>query len=199
MNEKLDTFSNLLVVIGASAGGLKPIREIIRKLPKTFQAVVIVATHRDPSIQENILAEILSNDARLRVREPVEGEILNCTTIYVGQPSETVQLEGKTVQLDEVSSHMERLHRIDELFFSAAQYARENAVGVILSGTLWDGVAGLAAIHEAGGTCIVQDPHDASFDGMPRNAIENVKIDFVGNPDEIASLLMELAAGRACQ
>jgi two-component system chemotaxis response regulator CheB len=92
-----------------------------------------------------------------------------------------------------------RIQRIDELFLSAARHARHNAVGIILSGTLWDGVEGLRAIHDAGGKCIVQDPGEAAVEDMPRNALKSVDVDFVGTTDEIASLLVELAAGRSCQ
>lgn len=186
-------------MIGASAGGLTPIRDIVRELPESFQATVVVATHRDPSVKPNMLAHILARDARLTVREPMEGETLACTTVYVGAPGDSVLVDGRDVHLEEVFSNRQRITRIDELFFSAAAAARENAVGVILSGTLRDGVAGLQAIHDVGGTCIVQDPVDASFADMPRNALENIIVDLVGNTTEIGKFLMKLAAERDCQ
>lgn len=196
--QQAERFPNLLVVIGASAGGLSPIRSIVSQLPSTFQGVVVVATHRDPAAKENSLLDILGRDARLTVREPVDGESLQCTTIYVGHPSQTFQLDGRGAQLDDIAGHMERSQRIDELFHSAARHAGSNAVGIILSGTLDDGIAGLKAIHEAGGTCIVQDPQKAKFEGMPREALATVDVDLVGDATEIASLLVELAAGRSC-
>ena len=199
MNHKEAAFPNLLVVIGASAGGLEPIRQIISHLPESFQATVIVATHRNPAETQNRLAEILSHDARLKVREPVEGESLDCTTLYVGRPSSSLRIDGRIAHLDDVASHLERLQRIDELFLSAARYAGENAVGVILSGTLSDGVEGLKAIHAAGGKCIVQDPADAIFDDMPQNALNDVPVDYVATPVGIAGILIELAAERSCQ
>lgn len=159
---------------------------------------MVVATHRDPTAEVNSLAEIFKQNTRLSVREPVEGESLHCTTLYIGHPSKSLLIEGQEAHLDDVAGHIERLQRIDELFRSAARSAGANAVGVILSGTLWDGVAGLKAIHEAGGKCIVQDPEDAAFDDMPRKALEQVDVDYVGTDDEIASILVELAAGRNC-
>lgn len=192
-------FPNLLVVIGASAGGLQPIREIISHLPFTFQATVIVATHRDRQSQRNHLAEILRHDARLAVREPVAGDSLNCTTIYVGEPSKVVRVAGREVQLDDLTGELARCRQIDALFLSAARYAGRNAAGVILSGMLWDGVAGLQAIHEAGGKCIVQDPADAAYDELPRRALEEVDVDFIETPIGIAGVLVELAADRSCQ
>lgn len=191
-------FPNLLVVIGASAGGVKPLQRIITQLPRSFQGIVIIATHRDPAVTKNDLADIFRQNTRLTVREPVEGESLHCTTLYIGNPSQSVLVEGRTAHIDEVTGHMERLQRIDELFRSAARNAGPNAVGVILSGTLWDGVAGLQAIHEAGGKCIVQDPRDATYKDMPEKALDQVDVDYVGTADEIASILMELAAGRNC-
>lgn len=198
MAEDEATFENLLVVIGASAGGLEAIREIISDLPEDFQAVVIVATHRDPSVEHNFLADILTRSTRLTVREPIEGEKFRCTTLYVGKPSDSVQVDGVLAHLERIENDLRRVDRIDELFVSAASSARENAIGVILSGMLSDGVAGLKAIQKAGGKCIVQLPSEAKFPSMPENALAEVDADFVGDTREIAAKLVELAAGRTC-
>ncbi|MCA9072213.1 MAG: chemotaxis protein CheB [Planctomycetaceae bacterium] len=198
MTENEDAvYPNLLIVIGASAGGVSAITKIIKQLPSSFQGAILVATHRDPSQTNNMLKDVLDHNTRLRVCEPSEGEKIHCTTIYVGRNCDSIIVDGQEIHLDFVSD-VERLKRIDYLFESAA-IAGKNAVGVILSGMLWDGVEGLKAIHEAGGKCIVQDPEDALFPDMPRNALATIPVDYVGTTDEIASLLMELAAGRSCQ
>ena len=98
-SDQAASFPNLLVVIGASAGGLTPIREILSALPRDFQAVVMVATHRDPRQKTNALADILDNSTRMRVEEPVEGKRLQCTCIYVGMPSESVEVDGRLAHI----------------------------------------------------------------------------------------------------
>ncbi len=193
------SFPNLLVAIGASAGGLQAINGLISELPEDFEAVLVIATHRDPSLAGNRLAEIIEWNTHLRVRDPIEGEKLVCQTVYVGPPSKSLVVEGRDAHLLRVEEEVSRLERIDALFEAAANHAGQNAVGVILSGMLWDGVEGLKAISQAGGRCMVQKPAEAIFSEMPVNAINSVAIDYVGSVKEIAVRLTELASGRTCQ
>lgn len=198
MSATTTKYPNLLIVIGASAGGLQQIIRIVEKLPTHFQATLLVACHREPS-GPNMLQDILTRHTGLRVRQPVEGEKLCCTTIYVGSPAESVEIDGNRIHSEIDVSDVARMERIDDLFITAAQSARENTVGVILTGMLSDGVEGLKAIHAAGGYCIVQDPKDAKFESMPKNALAEVEADFVGTSDEIAERLIRLAEGRSCE
>ncbi|MEO0530236.1 MAG: chemotaxis protein CheB [Planctomycetota bacterium] len=192
-------FKNLLVVIGASAGGLAPIKEIIQSLPEHFSGTLMVATHRDPELPGNLLADILEQNTRLTVRDPVKGEKLLCQTLYVGPPSKALTVDRLFAGLEKVEEEVLRIERIDRLFETAAKYGEENTVGVILSGLLSDGIEGLKAIQAAGGCCIVQSPGDAQFDSMPVNALNEIDADFVGTDAEIAERLTEIAAGRTCQ
>ncbi|HBN79557.1 MAG TPA: chemotaxis protein CheB [Planctomycetaceae bacterium] len=203
MNSKFEpssetSYSNLLIGVGASAGGLKAIVEIVDLLPTHFQGALMIATHRS-STAPNVLPSLLQNHTRLRVSDTIDGDKLSCTHIYIGRPDEVLTAEGGEVHIGLDPEHVRNLLRIDDLFTSIANTAGKNAVGVILSGMLWDGVDGLKAIKEAGGTCIVQTPEDATFDSMPKNALKSVECDFVGTTIEIASRLVELGAGRNCQ
>lgn len=188
---------NLIVGIGASAGGLEEIIKIVDLLPEDFQATLLVATHRSPDHQ-NHLKDIIGRHTRMRVDEPVEGDELHCTSIYVGKADEAVAVDGSRFHVEKARSQFRRMKRIDDLFHSVAESAGPNGVGVVLSGMLWDGVEGLLAIHDAGGYCLVQDPRDASFDDMPLRALENVPVNFVGSSKEIAGKLLELGRGRTC-
>ncbi|AMV31499.1 Chemotaxis response regulator protein-glutamate methylesterase [Pirellula sp. SH-Sr6A] len=187
----------LLVAIGASAGGLREIVTIVESLPTWFAGTLVVATHRDPR-SPNILAEILAKRASIRVDEPTDEAQLECTTIYVGKANERVEVDQEEFSVETDSSSYARLHRIDDLFTSVAKSAGKDAVGVILSGMLSDGVEGLKAINDAGGYCIVQSPADADFPSMPTNALSHVDVDFVGTAQEIASFIMEISLGRNC-
>ena len=189
--------SNLIVAIGASAGGFKEIVTIVEGLPQWFAGTLIVATHREPT-HENVLADILARRARVRVEEPEDEEHLECTTIYVGHSDETVAVEGAEFDVEVDISQYARMHRIDDLFTSVARSAGKNAVGVILSGMLSDGAAGMRAIKEAGGRCLVQSPGDAKFPSMPLHALAEVDPVFVGTAAEISSFLMEMALGENC-
>lgn len=194
----MSQFQNLLVAIGASAGGFKEIVRIVEELPESFQGCLVVALHREPQ-HENTFADILERHSRVRISEPVHNGTLSCSTIYVGAPSERIEVEsGGRFGVEVDVSFYARIHRIDDLFFSVAETAGQNSVGVVLSGMLCDGVAGLAAIRNAGGRCIVQDPLDASFDSMPINALNEVEADFVGTAKEIAGKLIEIASDRNC-
>ena len=191
---------NLIIAVGASAGGFKEIVQIVESLPNWFQGTLLIANHRAPD-QENTLLDILSSRARVDVQEPEDEECLECTTIYIGDSRDVVEVDGRKFDVEQDTSRYARLRRIDDLFRSVADSAQKNAVGVILSGMLRDGVDGLKAIHAAGGTCIVQDPDDATCDSMPRKAIAEVPVDFVGTTEDIVSRIMEISMGRdrGCQ
>jgi chemotaxis response regulator CheB len=178
----LSNYPNLLIGIGASAGGLQEIKTIIGRLPKSFAGAIVVACHRAPG-HKNMLAGILAKHTNVKVREPSDQDKIECATIYVGDSSERIEVESHglfDVEVD--NSKFARFHRIDDLFHSIAAAAGRNSVGVVLSAS--------------GGYCIVQDPLDASFESMPQNALDAVNVDFVGDADEIATRLIEIAAKR---
>lgn len=190
-----DNLKNLVVAVGASAGGLEEISSIVEWLPTWFMGTMVVAYHRSPS-HVNMLAKILAHRARVQVEEPEDDDFLETTVIYVGRSTDRVEVDGEQFDVEEDVSFGARMRRIDDLFESVAESAGPNAIGVILSGMLSDGVEGLRAIHEAGGYCIVQSPEDAQFASMPLNALRAVPVNFVGTSEEIASVIMELSITR---
>jgi two-component system chemotaxis response regulator CheB len=146
-----------------------------------------------------VLADLVEYNSDARVREPAEDDQIDCATIYVGRASERVEVDSDgTFEVDIDCSGAARISRIDDLFCSIASAAGENAVGIILSGMLRDGVAGLEAIRKAGGVCIVQDPGDASFRSMPDNALAAVDVDFLGDSPSIVKRLNEIMSDREC-
>lgn len=192
------TQQNLCVGIGASAGGLREVLTICSRLPEEFAGIIILAMHRHPDEPGNQLKDLVEQFAHLKVVGIRDGSHLCCATIHVSRPcdmSEVVHGHFRT-RADSCSS--DRMTRIDEVFQSMACEFGRNSVGIILSGTLDDGVQGLVAIRRAGGRCIVQDPKLATFDEMPRNALHTVGADFIGSSDEIASELHRLSLGRVC-
>ncbi|USX24872.1 chemotaxis protein CheB [Oxalobacteraceae bacterium OTU3CINTB1] len=188
---------NGVVVIGASAGGVAALTEVLAGLPGDFPAPVLIVMHIGD--HPSVLPAILSRSCALPVRHAAHGETLAPGMVLVAPPGRHLMVERDGDALRAVLVHGPRENHsrpaIDPLFRSAAIAYAGGAAGVILTGFLDDGVAGLAAIKTCGGTAIVQDPADASASDMPRNALEQVEVDRCLPLAGIAGALVEWAAG----
>jgi two-component system chemotaxis response regulator CheB len=182
-----------VVVVGASAGGVEALTRFVRGLPADFPAPVLVVLHV-PSTGRSLLPEILSRSGPLPARHAENGQPLDPGTIYVAPPDEHMTVSGGRVEL--THGPRENGHRpaVDPLFRSASLAYDGRAAGVILSGTLDDGTAGLAWIKLRGGTTLVQDPEDALYTGMPCSAIEHVQPEYVERVEQLVDTLVRLAA-----
>jgi two-component system chemotaxis response regulator CheB len=186
------TLNGRVFVIGASAGGVETIRELLRLLPQDFPAPILVVIHTSAD-SPGLLARVLQRDSRLLVVNAEDGQRVQASRVYVAPPNFHLLLQGDRMRL--MNGPVENRHRpaIDPFFRSAAKSLGPAAVGVILSGYLDDGCAGLFRIKTAGGTTIVQSPDDALVPDMPRNAIERVDPDYVVPVTELAPLMSRLA------
>jgi two-component system chemotaxis response regulator CheB len=181
-----------VIVVGASAGGVEALVRLIGTLPHDLNAPLLVVMHVPPTAP-SALPQILSRANRLAATYPVNGQRLQQGRIYVAPPDYHLLLQaGGTVELTRGPREHSCRPAVDPLFRSAALHYGPNAIGVVLSGTLDDGTAGLSAIKAAGGICIVQDPKDSLFAGMPESAIEHVSTDFILPSSQIGALLGEL-------
>jgi two-component system chemotaxis response regulator CheB len=186
--------SHALIAIGASLGGVEPLRELVAGLPPELPASVLVALHMLPS-QPSLLADVLRHSSRLPVAPARDLIPLELGYIYTASPDRHLSVEDGVMRV--TFGPRENRHRpsIDTLFRSAAQTYRERAFGVLLSGQLDDGVAGLLAIKAWGGIAVVQDPQEALAPEMPRQALQRVPVDHCQPIREIAPLLARLARG----
>ncbi len=177
-----------VIVVGASAGGVSSLMQLVSGLPEDLSAAVAVALHV-PEESPSALPSILSREGPLTATHAADGEALLHGRIYVAPPGRHLLVKRRTVRT--VNGPNENGHRpaIDPLFRTAARAHGRRTIGVILSGSLDDGTAGLYSVKQHGGTALVQDPDDALFDSMPVNAIENVAVDFVG---DVPALTKEL-------
>ncbi|HEY4641077.1 MAG TPA: chemotaxis protein CheB [Thermoanaerobaculia bacterium] len=168
-----------IVVIGASAGGIEALNELVRGLPSDFAAPIVLVLHI-PADSPSLLAKILARAGTVKTKTAEDGEIAQNGTLYVAPPDRHLLVEADGT-LRTPRGPRENRHRpsVDPLFRSAALAYGPHAIGVILSGTLDDGTAGLLAIQRRGGITIVQDPDDAAYPGMPMSAIANVNVDHV--------------------
>jgi two-component system chemotaxis response regulator CheB len=180
-----------VICIGASAGGLAPLTEILSKLPETLPAAVFVVLHMSPD-NPSQLPQILDRAGRLRASAAVDGEEIQHGHVYVAVPDHHLLIEGDRVRT--VRGPRENRHRpsIDNLFRSAARFHGSHVVGVVLSGSLDDGTAGLIAIKVRGGIAVVQEPSEAFSSEMPRNAMRYLDVDHVKPAAKIGPLLGRL-------
>jgi two-component system, chemotaxis family, protein-glutamate methylesterase/glutaminase len=158
-----------VVAIGASAGGLNAITQVLSALVPDLPAAVIVVLHLDPRARSR-LAHLLSRESRLPVREAIGGDTLRPGVVYVAPPAAHLVLQGGTLILTHTAPvHFSR-PSVDVLFASVATACGPRSVGVILTGAGVDGADGMRAIKAAGGSTIIQEPRSAEYVGMPNAA-----------------------------
>ncbi len=180
-----------IIVIGCSVGGVEALQRLVAPLPRDFPAALFVVLHVSPQ-STSVLPNILTRSGNLPAVHPRDGEPIRVGRIYVAPPDHHLAIEDGRVRV--TRGPRENRHRpgIDPLFRSAARWYGSRVVGVVLTGSLDDGTAGLLAIKKRGGIAIVQDPADAFCGDMPRSAIETVAVDHVAPLEQIPELLQEL-------
>jgi two-component system, chemotaxis family, protein-glutamate methylesterase/glutaminase len=182
-----------IVVIGASAGGIDALRVLVAGLPADFPAPICIVMHTSPD-SPRVLHEILTRAGRIPAVSARNPERLQGGRIYVAPPDCHLLIEPGRLRVTKGPTENRFRPAIDPLFRSAAQVYGPAAIGVILTGNLDDGTAGLWAVKQLGGTAIVQDPKDAPFPSMPSSASEYVKVDYSVPLAEIAALLVRLTS-----
>ncbi len=187
-----------IVVIGASAGGIEALRVLIGGLPADLQASLFVVVHTSPEAP-SMLADILNRCGKLQALTPRDGERIQPGTIYVAPPDRHLLVEPNRVRVTRGPKENRFRPAVDPLFRSAAQTYGPRVVGIILTGYLDDGTAGLWTVKQLGGTAIVQDPADAIVPFMPLNAMTHVKVDYSLPVEEIAPLLVRLTTEAAAE
>jgi two-component system chemotaxis response regulator CheB len=180
-----------LVVVGASAGGVEALRELVHELPDDLPAAVLVVLHL-PTSAFSALPSILGRAGSLPVRSAEDGMTLEPGTVLVAPPDRHLLVRGRRVRLGRGPKENGHRPAIDPLFRSAARWRGALAVGVVLSGTLDDGAAGLWTIADRGGATLVQDPDTAVYDGMPRAALRAVPGAYVAYGPALGKLVAEL-------
>jgi len=181
-----------IIVIGASAGGVEALVTLVGGLPADLPASIFVVLHIPPE-GPSMLPTILGRSGPLVATHPVDGTAIEQRHIYVAPPDHHMLLEQGRIRV--IRGPRENRHRpaIDPLFRSAGVAYGPRVVGVILTGSLDDGTAGLEAIKQRGGVAVVQNYTEALFSSMPHSAVEHVKVDYVLSLSAIAEKLRELA------
>lgn len=185
----MDNF--LLIGIGASAGGFTPLSTLVKRMPRNLDAAVFLVMHLS---LPNPLAACLNSPGGLPIRDAIDLDRFEPGNGYVCPPDRYLSVENGILRVEQ--SPKESVHRpsVNALFRSGALNYGRRMVGVLLSGAMNDGSAGLWQIKKHGGVTIVQDPAEAKYPDMPQNAIKHVGVDFVLPVERIADKLIELSA-----
>ncbi len=187
--------SQTIIVVGASVGGVEALRVLAAGLPADLPAAMLIVLHIGAHKSE--LPNLLDRAGALPAIHPRTGDAIRDGRIYVAPPDHHLTVEPGFMRLTKGPRENWARPAIDPLFRTAAQAYGANVIGVILTGALNDGTAGLYEIKQQGGTTVVQDPADAVNASMPRSALEHVAIDHCLPLAELPQLLVRLVRARA--
>jgi two-component system, chemotaxis family, protein-glutamate methylesterase/glutaminase len=185
-----------IVVVGASAGGTEALSELVHGLPADFSATIFVVVHF-PASANSVLPRILSRAGSLPAVHPEDGDAFAPGRIYVARPDSHLMVRDGRLSVRKGPKENNSRPAIDPLFRSAARSAGDRVIGVVLSGNLDDGTAGLLSIKQHGGIAVVQAPETAQYSGMPRSAVDHVPVDYVVPIQQMSALLVKLTRGEA--
>ncbi|KAB8320124.1 chemotaxis protein CheB [Tolypothrix campylonemoides VB511288] len=181
-----------IIVIGASAGGVEALKKLVASLPSDLPAAIFIVVHVSAQ-HKSFLPDILNRCGSLPVAHAKDGELIEHGRIYVAPPDHHLLVKPSYIRLVQGPKENRCRPAVDPLFRTAAKAYKSRVVGVVLSGTLDDGTAGLIDVKKLGGVAVVQDPDDALFSGMPKSAIQHVDVDYILPLVSIAPILVHLA------
>ena len=183
-----------IIVIGASSGGIDALKELVSALPRDLKASIFIVLHVAP-YSLGILPEILERAGRLPAANARDWETIEQGRIYVAPPDHHLLVEASGyVRVTRGPRENRFRPAIDPLFRSAAHAFGTRVIGVVLTGWLDDGTAGMWAVKQRGGTAIVQNPEEAFAPAMPLSVIRHVEVDYITPLKEIAPLLVRLTS-----
>jgi two-component system chemotaxis response regulator CheB len=187
-----------IVVIGASAGGMEALQKLVARLPADLPASIFIVWHLAPGAK-GILPSVLAKIGPLPTVQPEDGDRIERGRIYVAPNDHHMLLENGYIRIARGPKENRFRPAIDPLFRSAAYVYGPRVIGVVLTGGLDDGTAGLWTIKLRGGTAVVQEPADALIRSMPLNALDNVSVDHRLPAAQIGELIARLVREPAPQ
>jgi two-component system chemotaxis response regulator CheB len=187
-----------VVVIGGSAGAVEALFETLAMLPPDLKASVAIVLHRHPTFASS-LGALFSRRSTMPVVEPEEGQAFKPGRVYLAPQDRHMTVGQGVIHLSRDPKQHHTRPAIDPLFMSAAEHYGSRVVGALLTGNLSDGVSGLIHIKEEGGVSLVQDPAEAPYPSMPRNALIYDHVDLVFRISSLGRLLARLVEGESVQ
>jgi two-component system chemotaxis response regulator CheB len=182
-----------IVVIGTSAGGLEALDKLIGQLPTDLPAALFIVQHMAPENSGVALLHKLGKHKAFKCKLASSGESYEKGQIYIAPPDYHLLVKKRTLLVTKGARENRYRPAIDPLFRSAAVAHGPHVIGMVLTGMLDDGTAGLIAIKKCGGVTVVQDPKDAAYPEMPQSALNNLTVDYCVPIAEMGRLLEKLA------
>ena len=182
--EAVHASSLTIVGIGASAGGLEALSQLLPALPRDLGLSFVVVQHLSPTYR-SMMAQLLSRETPMLVQEIQDGAVPQPNVVYITPPNRNVTLHDGTFHLVVPAKEAMPKPSVNLFFASLAEHLGPNAIGVVLSGTGSDGAHGIHAIKAAGGFTFAQAPESAKYTGMPQSAIDTGSVDWVLKPEQI--------------
>jgi two-component system chemotaxis response regulator CheB len=181
-----------IIVVGASAGGLEAIRRFVAGFPPDTDVSILIVWHIAPNVT-GILPRVLNKDRGLFATHAVDGERLETRRVYIAPPDHHLVVERDVLRVSKGPKENRFRPAIDPLFRSAALVYGPRVIGIILSGALSDGSAGLWAVKNFGGIAVVQDPNEAEVQSMPQSALNAVQVDYKLKVSEMGPVIQNLS------
>jgi two-component system chemotaxis response regulator CheB len=181
-----------VIVVGASSGGTEAVGQLLQLLPKDLMSCVLVVRHLAPELSASYLARRLSDYGGIPCVEARDGGPIVPGRAFIAPADHHLLIDEDKLWVVHGARENRWRPSIDTLFRSAAVSHRNGVLGVVLSGLLDDGVAGMAAIKACGGITLVQDPHEAACPDLPRNVLRNVEVDHCLRVADLANAITDL-------
>jgi two-component system chemotaxis response regulator CheB len=178
-----------IVVIGTSLGGFAALRTILSAFPEDLHATVLVVMHI--GTQRSLLPELLAPHCRLPVKHAEDNEPLTRSVVYIAPPDRHLMVFEGRVRLSTGPKENFARPAVDPLFRSVAVEFGERVIGIVLTGDLDDGAAGIAAVKACGGWVAVQDPSDCVAPSMPSNALRAATADVIAPLDRLGDVIVD--------
>ena len=186
----LETSKQVVVALGASAGGLEALQDFFKAMPINNGLAFVVIQHLSPDYK-SMMDELLARQTQMQIYIIEDGMKIAPNTVYLIPPRKNLSIFHDQLFLEDYNLKKGLNLPIDIFFRSLAQEKGKNGIGIILSGTGSDGALGTRAIKEAGGMVMVQDEQSAKFDGMPRSSISTGLVDFILPADKMPIALLD--------
>ncbi|MGI8635484.1 MAG: chemotaxis protein CheB, partial [Segetibacter sp.] len=167
-----------VIVVGTSAGGMNALSEFVGQLNAGMDAAVFIVMHLSATTISDFLRQRLQPFTQLQCEIATDGIAIKKDHIYIAAPNLHLLVKKGTILIGRGPQENQWRPSIDVLFRSAAAAYNTRAIGVVLTGMLNDGTAGMLAIKRSGGTCIVQNPEEAEYPDMPISVLDNMEVDY---------------------
>jgi two-component system chemotaxis response regulator CheB len=187
-----------IIVVGASAGGFEALKKLVAGLPADLEASIFIVWHMSPDVR-GVLPQVLNRENTIYAAQPYDGEAIEPRRIYVAPPDRHLLIEKGRIRVTRGPKENRFRPAVDPLFRSAAYSYGSKVIGVVLSGALDDGTAGLWTVKHRGGLTIVQEPTDAEVPSMPENALREVAVDYCVPVAQMAGLLVRLSKEKVAE